>query len=164
MNLLTTRFDKFEPFEELTTLRNRLDRLFYRFDRRFGENFDEPIYSGNWMPTTDIFETKDNLIIKAELPGMEMKDINVEIENNVLTIQGERKFEEKTEEKGFQRFERAYGKFVRTFTLPPGVNPDKIVATYNNGILELDLPKKEEAKPKNVHVDVKKALTTAKAA
>lgn len=160
MNLLTTRFDKFEPFEELTTLRNRLDRLF----NRFGENFEEPIYSGNWMPTTDIFETKDNLIIKAEIPGMEMKDINVEIENNVLTIRGERKFEEKTEEKGFQRFERAYGKFVRTFTLPPGVNPEKILATYNNGILELELPKKEEAKPKKVHVDVKKALTAAKAA
>lgn len=93
-----------------------------------------------------------------------MKDINVEIENNVLAIQGERKFEEKTEEKGFQRFERAYGKFVRTFTLPPGVAPDKINALYNNGILEIELPKKEEAKPKKVHVDVKKALTTAKAA
>ena len=160
MNLLTPRFDKFEPFEELTTLRNRLDRLF----NRFGDTFEEPIYSGNWMPTTDIFETKDNLVIKAEIPGMEMKDLNVEIENNILTIQGERKFEEKTEEKGFQRFERAYGKFVRNFTLPPGVNTEKINATYLNGVLEIELPKKEEAKPKKVHVDVKKVLTTAKAA
>ena len=159
MNLLTTRFD---PFDELTTLRNRMERLFNRYG--YNEELDQPVLAGNWMPTTDIQETKDALLVKAELPGMEEKDINVEIENNTLTISGERKQEFKTEEKGFERIERSYGKFFRAFTLPPNVDPAKIAAHYTNGVLNVTLPKKEEAKPKKVHVEVKKALTTPKAA
>lgn len=154
---LLTRFEKWDPIDEMTTLRNRMDRLF----AKFGDDYEEPIFSGNWMPTTDVFETKDAIVVKAELPGMLEKDIDIELENNVLTISGERKFEEKTEEKGYQRFERKYGKFVRTFTLPPNVMAEKIDANYANGVLEVTIPKKEEAKPKKIKLEVKKGLATA---
>lgn len=151
---MLTRFDKWEPFDELANLRNRMDRLF----ARVGEDYEQPIYAGNWMPTTDLYETKDAIVLKSELPGIEQKDINIEIENNVLTISGERKFEETTEEKGYQRFERKYGKFVRTFTIPVNTMPDKITANFQNGILELTIPKAEEAKPKKITVNVRPAL------
>jgi HSP20 family protein len=154
---LMTRFQTWDPFDELTTLRDRMDRLF----ARVGEDVEQPILTGNWMPVTDVFETREALILKVELPGMTEKDIDIEFENNVLTITGERKFEEKTEEKGYQRFERKYGKFVRAFTLPPNVAPDKILANYANGILEINIPKKEESKPKKVKLEVRKALQTA---
>ncbi len=154
---MLTRFEKWDPFDELTTLRDRMDRLF----ARFGSEMEEPIYTGNWMPTTDIFETKDAVIVKVEIPGMTEKDIDIELENNVLTISGERKFEEKTEEKGYQRFERKYGKFIRSFTLPVNTMADKITAGYNNGVLEVTIPKKEEAKPKKIKLEVKKVLPTA---
>jgi len=122
MNLLTRR-ETFDPIDELTVLRNRLDRLFGRF---FEE--DEPMAMTNrWMPAVDVIETRDALIFRTELPGFEEKDVNLEIENNVLKISGERKLEETTKEKTYQRVERAYGKFFRTFTLPPNVNLDKVV-------------------------------------
>lgn len=156
MNLLTTTH-RHDPFQELTTLRNRMDRLF----NRFPEEWEEPVLSGNWMPLTDIQETKDALMVKAELPGIEEKDINLEIEDNTLTISGERKLETKSEEKGFERIERAYGKFFRAFTLPPNVDTAKIVANYNNGVLAVTIPKKEEAKPKKIHLDIKKAIKAA---
>ena len=157
MALLTTRFD---PFQELNTLRTRMDRLF----NRFGEEWEEPVMTGNWVPATDIHETRDALVLKAELPGMDEKDITVEIENNTLTISGERKLEIKVEEKDFRRIERSYGRFLRAFTLPPNVDSAKISATYVNGILQLVIPKKDEAKPKKIHLEVKKALGSPKAA
>jgi HSP20 family protein len=156
MNLLTRR-ETFDPFDELTVLRNRMDRLFGRF---FEE--DEPTAMTNrWMPAIDIIETRDALIFKTELPGFEEKDVNIEIENNVLKISGERKFEETTKEKTYQRVERAYGKFFRTFTLPVNVNLDKIVATFVNGLLELTVPKKEEAKPKKIALEINKKKLVA---
>lgn len=157
---MLTRFEKWDPFDELSTLRNRMDRLF----ARFGEDIEEPVYTGTWMPTADIYETKDAMVVKTELPGMTEKDIDIELENNILTISGERKFEEKKEEKGYQRFERKYGRFVRAITLPVTVLPEKIGATYNNGILEVTIPKKEEAKPKKIKLEIKKGLTAPKAA
>lgn len=150
MSMLT----RWDPMEELTTLRNRMDRLF----TRMGEDVEQPIMGVNWMPTTDVYETKDALIVKTEVPGLTEKDIEVELENNILTISGERKFEEKTEEKGYSRFERKYGKFMRSFTLPTNVAADKIQANYANGILEVDIPKTEEAKPKKIKLDVKKTI------
>lgn len=154
---LMTRFDRWDPFEELTTLRNRMDRLFSKFN----DDVEQPLLAGSWMPVTDIFENHDALIVKAELPGLMEKEIDIEVENNILTITGERKFAEKTEEKGIQRFERKYGKFVRAFTLPPNVVPEKILANYVNGILEITIPKKEESKPKKIKLEVKKALSAA---
>ena len=154
MNLLTRR-ETFDPFEELTTLRNRFDRL-------LGAFYEEPTeLDKRWNPPVDVIETRDALIFKTELPGFEEKDINLEIENNVLKITGERKFEETTKEKTYQRVERAYGKFFRTFNLPMNVNTEKIVATFNNGLLELTVPKKEEAKPKKIALEIKKKLAAA---
>ena len=156
MNLLTRR-ETWDPFEELALLRNRMDRLF----GRFATEEEEPILANRWVPAADILETRDALVFKTDLPGFEEKDINIEIENNVLKITGERKFEETTKEKTYQRVERSYGKFFRTFTLPLNVNVEKVVATFHNGLLELTVPKKEEAKPKKIALEVKKKLAAA---
>jgi HSP20 family protein len=155
MSMLT----RWDPMDELSTLRNRMDRLFTRIN----EDVEQPMMGANWAPTTDVYETKDALVLKTEVPGLTEKDIDIEIENNVLTISGERKFEEKTEEKGYQRFERKYGKFMRSFTLPTNVAADKIHANYYNGVLEVDIPKTEEAKPKKIRLDVKKGIPSATA-
>jgi HSP20 family protein len=154
---LLTRFERFDPFEDLNTLKGQFDRMLARFN----PEFEEEVLTTPWTPAADVVETKDAIFIKAELPGMNEKDIKVEMENGVLTLRGERKLEKETTEKGYRRIERYYGKFVRYFTLPPTVEFNKIVATYNNGLLELEIPKKEEAKPKTIHVEVKKKLPIA---
>jgi HSP20 family protein len=158
MNFLT-RFERWDPFDELTLLRSRMDRLL----NKIGD--ETPALTAGttttWAPTTDIVETKDALIVRCELPGINEKDINVEIENSVLTITGERKFEEKTEDKNFHRVERAYGKFVRSFTLPPNVDTETVKASFADGLLELTVPKKEEAKPKKINLEIRKKLATA---
>lgn len=151
-----TRFERWDPVDELTTLRNRMDRLWTRMTPN-----EEPAALADWAPTSDVLETKDEIVIKSELPGIEQKDIEVQIENGMLTIKGERKGETETEEKGFRRVERAYGSFLRAFTLPPNVATDKIAATFANGLLELHLPKKEDAKPRSIKVEVKKELAPA---
>jgi HSP20 family protein len=115
----------------------------------------------DWSPTSDIVETKDEIAIKAELPGIEEKDVDVEIENGVLTLKGDRKAEKETEEKGFRRTERSYGTFLRSFTLPTNVAPEKTTASFANGLLEVHLPKKEDAKPHAIKVEVKKQLKPA---
>lgn len=150
-----TRFERWDPTDELTTLRNSMDRL---WSRMTAEN--EPALA-NWAPTSDVVETKDEIVIKAELPGLDEKDVNVEIENGVLTIKGERNAEQETDEKGYRRIERAYGSFLRTFTLPTNVEAEKISATFTNGLLEVHMPKKEGAKPRTIKVEVKKQLAKA---
>lgn len=152
-----TRFDRFDAFEELGTLRDRMDRIMSRLS---GEN-DDTLLPSKWAPAADVVETKDAIIVKAELPGLNEKDITVEIENNVLTLRGERKLEKETEEKGYRRIERAYGTFSRSFTLPPNVDPAKIGAVFNNGLLEVSIPKKEAAKPRTINVEVNKKLPIA---
>ena len=149
-----TRFDRWDPFEEMNTLRNRMDRLWSRMAE------EEPVLA-SWTPTSDIVETKDDIVIKAELPGLEEKDVNIEIENGILSIKGERKAEKETEEKGYRRVERSYGSFLRTFTLPPNVEAEKISASFTNGLLEVHMPKKEGAKPRTIKVEVKKQLKPA---
>jgi len=154
MNFLT----RWDPFDELTLLRNRMDRLLNKI------NFEETpalTTTATWAPATDIVETKDALLVRCELPGIEAKDVSVEIENGVLTISGERTIEETTQEKNFHRVERAYGKFVRSFTLPPNFTTENVNATFTDGLLELTLPKKEEAKPKKIHLEIRKKLATA---
>lgn len=156
MNFLT-KFERWDPFDELTTLRNRMDRLM----ARVGNEGDEALFAAKWTPAADVVETKDAIVIKVELPGMTEKDLAIEIENGVLTLRGERKLEKETDEKGYRRIERAYGSFVRAFTLPPNVDGEKITAAFANGLLELEIPKKEEAKPRAIKVDVKKKLAAA---
>ena len=152
-----TFLTKFEPFDELTTLKNRLDRVM----NRFTPAFEEEIFTTQWAPPADVLETKEALLIKVELPGFTEKDIKVEIENGVLSISGERKLEKKDEEKNYYRIERSYGKFIRSFTLPANLYGEKILATVNNGLLEVEIPKKESAKPRTVNVEVKKKLPVA---
>lgn len=152
-----TRFDRFDPFEELGTLRDRMDRIISRLTN---ENEGE-LFNAKWAPTSDVVETKDAIIVKAELPGLNDKDIHVEIENNTLTLRGERKMEKETEEKGYRRIERSYGTFSRSFTLPANVDPTKIGAVFNNGLLEVSIPKKEAAKPRAINVEVNKKLPVA---
>ena len=152
---LLTRFERWDPFEELNTLRGRMDRLFARL------NTPEEATLANWTPLSDILETKDEIVVKAELPGLDEKNIQVEIESGVLTITGEREAEKETEDKGYRRVERSYGTFYRAFTLPPNVEPEKIAAKFDKGLLEVHIPKKESAKPRTFKVDVKKQLATA---
>jgi HSP20 family protein len=107
---------------------------------------------GAWSPSVDIFENKDNIVLEAELPGMSPDDVDIAIENNVLTIHGERKFEKKDEGDNFHRVERSYGAFTRSFTLPPTVSGDNVDAVFENGVLRLTLAKREEAKPRRIEI------------
>lgn len=150
-----TRFERWDPFDELTTLRSRMDNLM----TRFGAEPEAAL--GNWAPTSDVMELKDEVLIKAELPGIEPKDVDIQIENGMLTIKGERKAEKESEEKGYRRIERSYGSFYRAFTLPPDVEAEKISANFANGLLEVHMPKSETAKPRAIKVNVNKQLSTA---
>jgi HSP20 family protein len=107
-----------------------------------------------WAPTVYIFETENELVLKADVPGVDLKDIDIQIENGTLTLKGERKFERDENSKGFHRLERSYGSFVRYFTLPDTVDTEKVKAEYSNGVLSVTLPKKEVAKPKSIKVEV----------
>jgi HSP20 family protein len=146
-----TKFDRWDPFEEMSALRGRMDRLWARV------NEDVPQLA-NWSPTSDIVETKNEIVVKTELPGLDAKQVDVEVENGVLMIKGERKADQEYDEKGFHRVERSYGTFLRTFPLPPSVEAEKIDANFTNGLLEVHLPKREGAKPRSIKVDVKKQI------
>ena len=142
-----TRFDRFRG---LDTLQGQLNRL-------FGANL--PVRSDNsamtaWAPAVDIYETENELVLKADLPDMNEKDLDVRVENNMLTITGERKFEEKVKEEDYLRVERTYGSFSRSFGLPNTVNTEAIKAEYKNGVLRVELPKRAESKPKQVKINI----------
>ena len=138
---------------ELATLQSQLNKIFEPF-ARFATAEDEDLVSGTWAPPVDVAETQEKIIVRAEVPGLRQEDIQIEFENGLLTIRGERKLE-KSEGMTWHRVERVYGNFSRSFTLPRTVDPEKIAATYREGILEIDVPKKEEAKPKNIRIAVK---------
>jgi len=139
-----------DPFQEMETLLDRYNRS----SRKTLANSDDRSFEvGDWMPVVDIEETEDAFSIKAELPGVEKDDVSINIDKGVLTIKGEKKTE--TEDKKRHRVECSYGSFVRSFTLPQSVNVDDVEAEYNNGILNLTIPKSEEAKPKEIEVKIK---------
>lgn len=144
---------KWDPFKELTTIQDRINRL---FDENIGRvRFpDMELAGGSWNPAVDIYETKESIVLKAELPGLDKKDFSIEVKDNLLTLKGERKFEKETKEENYYRMERAYGSFTRSFTLPTSVDKDKVKAKFKDGILEVTIPKTEAAKPKQVNVDV----------
>ncbi len=139
---------KFDPFSNLAGLHNFEDSL-----NRF---FNEPASARPWTPSVDILETENELVLKADIPGVELKDIEISVENNTLTIKGERKFEkhEGGKNEGYHRIERSYGSFVRYFSLAETVDTEKVKAEYKNGELTLTLPKKEAAKPRTIKVEV----------
>src|SRR6202451_1442221 len=137
-------------FRGASTLQDQINRL---FNDAFERNGAESNLTA-WAPAVDINETEHELIVKADLPGVDSKDLDIRVENNVLSIRGERKFENKVNEENYLRVERAYGSFCRSFSLANTVNPEGIKADYQNGVLTLSIPKREEAKPKQIKVTV----------
>src|SRR3984957_5532760 len=141
---------RLEPFRGLSTLQDQFNRL---FNESFRNEAEESALT-TWAPTVDIYETPNELVVKADLPDVNEKDIDVRVENNLLTIRGERKFEKSVSEENYLRVERTYGSFSRSFSLPNTVNPEAIRAEYKNGVLTVNLPKREESKPRQVKVQV----------
>ena len=125
---------------------------FRLFEDAMTRMMSEPRTSRPWSPATDIIETENELVLKSDLPDVELKDIDVQVENQTLTIKGHRHFERESDNKGFHRIERSYGTFVRSFTVPSTVDTEKVAADYKNGVLTVRLPKKEAAKPRQVKV------------
>jgi len=145
---------RWEPFRDLLATQKEFDRLFREaFTPGFGEG---EISTRTWAPPVDIFENENNIMLKAELPGVDPKDVEVRVEDNTLYLKGERKFERETQEENYHRVERSYGCFARSFSLPNSIDAEKVAAEYKDGLLTLTLPKREEAKPKTIRINVSK--------
>ena len=142
---------RYDPFRDLRNLQEEVNRLFSsNLSRAFGD--DEGIARGAWNPSVDIYENKDQIVLEAELPGMNREDFDITIENNVITVRGERRFEKKDEADSYHRVERSYGSFTRSFTLPQTVSSDGATAEYRNGVLRVTLPKREEVKARRIEI------------
>jgi HSP20 family protein len=143
---------RWEPVRELSSIQSEMNRLFNTF-------FDTPT-AGNgqgarrWIPAMDLVETDDSFVLKADLPGLAEDDVNIEVEENVLTVSGERKAEHEEKREGFVRVERSYGSFRRSLTLPEGVDPEAVSASFEKGVLEVRIPKPEQRKPRKVAIQV----------
>src|SRR5690242_21454003 len=162
LEVLTTMrtIARWEPFRGVTSLQDQINRL---FNDTF-ERTDDHSNLSTWAPAVDIYETEQELVVKADLPDVDPKDLDIRVENNILTIRGERKFEKKQENGDYLRVERAYGSFSRSFSLANTVNTEAIKADYHNGVLTLNVPKREEAKPKQIKVNVAAPAAAAAAA
>src|SRR5713101_206415 len=146
-----TVLTRWEPFREFSTLQDRMNRLFRETQ---GNSQEEPLTSSSFAPAVDVYEDEHNVTLKIEVPGIDEKDIDVRIENNTLTVHGERKIEKEEKEENYRRIERQYGSFTRTFTLPTTVDTESVSANYEKGVLKVKLAKKAEAKPKQIKVNV----------
>jgi len=152
---------RYDPFRDLRTLQEEVNRLFStNLTRAFGD--DEAIGRGAWAPSVDIYENKDQIVLEAELPGMKQEDFDLSIENNVITLRGERRFEKTDESDNYHRVERSYGAFTRSFTLPQTVSAEEAHAEYSNGVLRVTLPKREETKSRRIEVSGEGAASTKK--
>jgi HSP20 family protein len=149
-NMAVTRWD---PFREVAALQNRVNSLFQ--DMNQGE---APLSTSSFVPAVDVYEDEKAVVLKLEVPGVEEKDLDVSVENHTLTVKGERKFEKEEKEENFHRIERRYGSFFRAFTLPSTVDTENVHASYNAGVLKLELKKKPEAQPKQIKVNIGKTL------
>ncbi len=147
---------RWEPVRELNTIQSEMNRLFNTY-------FETPAATGNshgsgslrrWLPAMDLVETADDFVLRADLPGLSEGDVNIELEDNVLTISGERKAEHEERKEGYYRVERASGNFSRSLTLPEGVDPDAVQASFDKGVLEVRIPKPEQRKPRKVSISV----------
>jgi HSP20 family protein len=157
---MRTTISRFDPFRGESSLQHQISRL-------FNEAFDRFSEEGNlttWAPAVDIYETEHELVVKADLPDIKPEGLDIRVENNILTIRGERKFEKNVNEGNYLRVERSYGAFSRSFALANTVNTEAIKADYKNGVLSLTIPKREEAKPKQIKVNVETTPATAAAA
>ena len=142
---------RWNPYGEMTAMKNRINRMFsepYWLTRRMDDDTD----MGMWNPVVDLYEKDDHFVIKAELPGVDKKNISIDLKDRVLTLSSERSYENEVKEESYYRRERSYGKFQRAFTLPAHVESDKIKAEFNDGLLQIEVPKPEEQKPKQVTI------------
>ena len=144
---------RWEPVRDLLTLQERMSRMLEGSYR--GQDEDWAL-GGSWAPAVDIYEKDGNIVLKAELPGVDPKDVDVRVENNLLTLRGERKFDTEVKRDNYHRVERSYGSFSRSFTLPNVVDTQNIKAEYRDGVLHMTLPKREEAKPRQIQINVGK--------
>ena len=142
---------RWSPWREMNTLQNQLTHLFTDSFFQPGQSDDE-MNLGTWHPVVDMYDGDDRIVIKAELPGMEKKDIAVDVKDRVLTISGERNYDNVVKDENYYRRERAYGKFQRAFSLPADVNSDKIKADFKDGLLIVEVPKPEKQKPKEITI------------
>jgi len=140
-----------DPFGDVPTMQDRMNRLFGDLLDR-GRGVEDRTGTGIWMPAVDIYETKDAVCVRAELPGVDRDAVSVGVKDGVLRLQGERKFDKEVKEEDYHRIERSYGPFHRSFTLPSSVDPEKITARMKDGVLEIDLPKEEQAKPRQIRI------------
>src|SRR6266571_4817477 len=151
MTLLT----RWEPLREFSTMQDRMNRMNRLFRESYSpEGPEEALTTTSFAPPVDIYEDEHTITLKLEVPGIDEKDIDVRIEGNTLSVHGERKIEKEEKEENFRRVERQYGSFTRNFTLPTTVDSEKVTATYDKGVLKIALPKKAEAKPKQIKVNV----------
>src|SRR5437870_7667923 len=147
-----TGLTRLDPYREFSTLQDRMNRLFHESFGREGR--EESLTTTSFAPAVDVYEDEHNVTLKIEVPGIDEKDIDVRIENNTLTVHGERNFEKEEKEENYRRIERQYGSFTRSFTLPSTVDPNNVQANYEKGVLKIKLAKKAEAKPKQIKVNV----------
>ena len=145
---------RFETYRDLLALQNRMNGLFQDFSRN-GEN--ELVTAAGFVPPVDIYEDEHKLVLKIEIPGMRQEDLDVHMENNTLTVKGERSFQSEGKEENFHRVERRYGSFYRAFTVPSTIDPNSVKAEYDAGVLRLELQKKPESKPRQIKVNVASA-------
>ena len=146
-----TVLTRWDPFREFNTLQDRMNRL---FRDSYSEGREEGLITTAFAPAVDVYEDEHNVTLKIEVPGIEEKDIDIRIENNTLTVRGERKFEKDEKEENYLRVERQYGSFTRTFTLPNTVETENVSANYDKGVLKIKLAKRAEAKPKQIKVNI----------
>ena len=149
---------RWEPLRELSTLQNEMNRL-------FGTVFDTPTPSNGgtmrrWMPAMDLVEAESHFVLTADLPGLSEEDVNIEVEDRVLTVSGERKAEQTESKEGYHRIERAFGSFSRSLTLPEGIDADAVTANFDRGVLEVRIPKPEQRKPRKISIGVGNAPKT----
>jgi HSP20 family protein len=156
--------------DPVAEINREFNRIFNTPLQRFFGQAEEGLLHGNWNPSVDVFEDQNGIVLEADLPGMKPGDFNLNIENNVLTLSGERRFEKQTNEGNYHRVERSYGQFTRSFTLPSTVNVEQVNAEFKDGVLRVTLPRREETKPRQIQVQVKteadanKAVNKAKTA
>ncbi len=141
---------RWDPFRDVLSLQNRMNSIFQEFNRGDADVMSTAAF----VPPVDVYEDEHKVVLKLEVPGMKESDLDIQLENNVLTVKGERKFEKEEKEENFHRIERRYGSFYRSFTIPNTVNPDSVKANYDAGVLKIELEKRAEAKPKQIKVQV----------
>jgi len=151
---------RWDPFSELTTFQDRFNQLFSQTFGAQGHGSERSLLATTFIPPVDVYEDDHSITIQAEVPGVKEEDLELRLENNILTISGERKLENEEKKENFHRVERHYGRFFRSFTLPTAVNPDGVKADFENGVLKITVAKSEAAKPKQIRIGAGKTQTT----